>query len=178
MLEMQAIAEKEGYDEDEISEICDIYGELEKHIGFEDKRKDKRYVVKFHDIFYYTPNMESDEMLYLFDLFCQDMYENIDGNMSEYDKDRMFSRIQCGHYPAFEVDILEITKDNLPELSMKIFDEVEYFGAEYVDLYIKLVNDMQDLEDNYMIYWIDFLENNMDQSEKTIEQIKFNMEKK
>ena len=61
---------------------------------------------------------------------------------------------------------------------MKIFDEVEYFGAEYVDLYIKLVNDMQDLEDNYMIYWIDFLENNMDQSEKTIEQIKFNMEKK
>ena len=178
MLEMQAIAENEGYDEDAIDEICEIYGELEKHIGFEDKRKDKRYVVKFHDIFYYTPNMESKEMLYLFDLFCQDMYEDIDGNMSKYDRERMLSRMLCGHYETFKVDIPEITKDNLPELSMKIFDEVEYFGTEYVDLYVKLVNDMQDLEDNYMEYWIDFLENNMDQPEKIIEQIKFNMEKK
>ena len=52
-LEARIIIENTGnYDEDEIDEILGVYKTVLKHIGFKDRRKDNRFVVKFHDIFY------------------------------------------------------------------------------------------------------------------------------
>ena len=76
-LEAQAIIENTGnYDEDEIEEVLGVYETVLKHIGFEDKRRDNRFIVKFHDIFYYTPDeCEEIEMDRLFEEFCEMQYE-------------------------------------------------------------------------------------------------------
>lgn len=163
------------YDEYDIDFIMEIYNELMKHVGFEDRRRDKRFVVKFHDICYYTPvNKDGapteEEFWSIFDTFCMDSYYNLfdDENI---DTEMMLSRMCCGHYQAFLVDILEINKENAVELAMKIYDEVGYRGKEYVDGYIKLVNNMQDLEDNYMKYWVSFLRCGEYMPEETVKEI-------
>ena len=56
-LEAQMIVENTGnYSEEDVEEVMDTYEELMKNVGFEDNRRDKRYIVKFHDIFYYMPD--------------------------------------------------------------------------------------------------------------------------
>ena len=79
-LEAQIIVENTGnYDSGEIEEILEIYQEVIKHIGFKDNRRDSRFIVKFHDIFYYTPEKieNTDEFDGLFEAFCDDMYNDI-----------------------------------------------------------------------------------------------------
>ena len=55
-----------NYDDTDVDYIMDTYKELVKHMGFEDNRGDSRYIVKFHDIPYYTPYDRDNEQ----DLRC------------------------------------------------------------------------------------------------------------
>jgi len=175
-LEAQAIIENTGdYDDYVVGYILETYEELMKNVGFEDNRDDKRYIVKFHDICYYTAYDENEEEEFwnLFDMFCEDTIRNIEEELEaeDVDIDIMLTRMNVGHYQAFLVDIPEITKDNAIELAMKIYDEVGYRGKEYVRSYIYMVNMLQDLEDNYMTYWIEFLRAGEFMSEKAIKEI-------
>ena len=176
-LEAQAIIENTGnYDEEDVEYIMETYEELMKHIGFEDNRRDNRFIVKFHDIFYYMPDeVEAAEVDGLFENFCYEQSEIIDDELKEknIDIDYMLTRYDVGHYRAFWVDIPEITKDNAVDLAMEIYDEFNYKGKDYVKNYIYTVNLLQDLEDNYMDYWIDFLEVN-EIDENLVKQIKEN----
>lgn len=162
-LEAQIVVENTGnYDEEDIDYILETYEELEKNIGFEDRRRDSRYVVKFHDICYYSPDEEKisdSEFWNLFDIFCNEQIEWIDEeNRTEgIDRELMFTYYRCGHYPAFKVYIPEITKENTIEKAMEIYDEAGYRGAEYVKSYIFIVENLQYMEDNYMENWFDFL---------------------
>lgn len=180
-LEAQVLIENSGnYDEEETEYILKIYDELIKNIGFEDNRKDSRYIVKFHDIFYYMPDeVEAAEVDGLFEDFCYEQAETIEDELNEkhIDIDYMLTRQYVGHYRAFIVDIPEITKDNAVDLAMKVYDEFNYEGEEYVKNYIYTVNILQDLEDNYMDYWIEFLEGNEFIDEKYIKEIKENYKK-
>ena len=152
-----------NYDEEDIEYIMDIYNELVKHIGFEDKRRDKRFIVKFHDVFYYTPEgMDEETFNTWFEDFCRWEYDYILDQAKEknIDIDEMLTRMNVGHYQAFLVDIPEITEENAVDLAMDVFDEMEYNGCEYVKNYIEVVNMLQDLEDNYMEEWMCMLEAN------------------
>lgn len=176
-LEAQAIIENTGnYDEEEIEDIIEIYETAMKHVGFEDNRRDSRFIVKFHDIFYYIPkDMEdTDEFNNLFDAFCSDMYENIISQADEknIDIDEMLHPMYVGNYQAFVVDIPEITNDNAIDVAMRVYDEFNYEGKEYVENYIYLVDLLQDLEDNYMEYWFDFLDGNEYYTQQTIDEMK------
>lgn len=176
-LEARIIIENTGnYDEEEIDEVLGVYETVLKHVGFEDKRRDNRFVVKFHDIFYYTPEEieNTDEFNGIFDSFCEDMYDCIaetadEKNISIED---MLHPMYVGHYQAFIVDIEEITKDNAIDVAMKVYDEFSWNGKEYVENYIQLVNAMQDIEDNYMEYWFDFIEGNEYFPQETIDKMK------
>lgn len=171
LLEIKAYYESANYNEDEIPEILNIYTHLMEHVGFEDKRKDKRFVVKFPDVFYYKPELthEEDEIYEsLFNAFCQDTYETVHDTLEDHnfgDKDAvrgMFKLLNVGSYRAFRVPIDAITEDTAPTLAMDIFDEF-YDGDranDYIDAYIDSVNAMQALEDNYMDYWVEFLTDN------------------
>lgn len=177
-LEARAIIEATNdYSEDGVDEIMNIYESLAKHIGFEDKRHDNRFIVKFHDIFYYMPEkLEEDYeeiMNALFDDFCNMEYEYIKDDLetNHIDTDYMLTKYDVGHYPAFIIDIPEITDKNITDLAMEIYDEYGWEGINYVENYIHTVNLLQDLEDNYMDYWIEFLEGT-DIPEKYIKEIK------
>lgn len=179
-LEAQAIIESTGnYIDEEIEDVLDVYEELIKNVGFEDNRKDNRYIVKFHDIFYYMPDgTEAAELDRLFENFCYDQAEMIEDELKENNIaiDYMLTRYDVGHYRAFKVEIPEITKDNAADLAMKIYDEFNYEGKDYVKDYIYTINLLQDLEDNYMDYWIEFLELNEIQ-ENIVKEIKENYKK-
>lgn len=176
-LEAQIVVENTGnYDEDEIEEILEIYETVMKHVGFKDNRRDSRFVVKFHDIFYYTPREieDTDDFNNLFNAFCSDMYECVIEQADEknIDIDKMLGRMYVGSYQAFMVDIEEITNDNAIDIAMKVYDEFDYDGKDYVEDYIYLVGLLQDLEDNYMEYWFDFLEGNEYYPQETIDKMK------
>lgn len=177
-LEARALLERTGnyYDEEDIDYVITIWRVLAKHKGFEDNRRDKRFVVKFHDIFYYAPD-EIPE--YLFYDFCEMCYDNITDNAFENNIiiDDMLTRYDVGHYRAFKVDIPEITDDNILELAEEIWNELALDGIDYVEDYIKIVKDLQDLEDNYMQYWLGFIDNDDTHElfKKTLE--KYNKEK-
>ena len=176
-LEAQIVVENTGnYDEEEIEDILEIYETVLKHVGFKDNRRDSRFIVKFHDIFYYAPKdiEDTDGFNGLFDAFCSDMYENIicQADEKNIDVDEMLHQMYVGSYQAFVVNIEEITNDNAIDIAMKVYDEFNYDGKEYVENYIYLVNLLQDLEDNYMEYWFDFLEMNEYYPQKTIDGMK------
>lgn len=176
-LEAQIVVENTGnYDEEETEEILEVYETVMKHVGFEDKRRDSRFIVKFHDIFYYAPKEMEDtaEFNSLFNDFCYDMYDNITEQAHEkyISVDDMLHPMYVGHYQAFIVDIPEITNDNAIDVAMQVFDEFGWNGKEYVENYVQLVDMMQDLEDNYMEYWFEFLDGNEYFSQKTIDEMK------
>ncbi len=176
-LEARIIMKDTGnYDEEELDEALDVYEIVLKHVGFEDKRSDNRFVVKFHDIFYYAPDETDDtgEFDNLFEEFCEDMYRYIEE--TAYEKnisiDDMLHPMYVGHYQTFVVDIPEITKDNAIDVAMLVFNEFGCNGRDYVENYIQLVNVMQDLEDNYMEYWFDFIDGNEYFTQETINKMK------
>lgn len=176
-LEARIVIENTGnYIEDEIDEVLGVYETVLKHIGFKDNRRDSRFVVKFHDIFYYAPEEieNTDEFNGLFESFCSDMYECIieEANEKNISVDEMLHQMYVGHYQTFVVNIPEITKDNAIDVAMQVYDEFNWNGKEYVENYIYLVNAMQDLEDNYMEYWFDFLDGNEYYPQETIDKMK------
>lgn len=162
-MEARIIVERDGgYDDEEIGYIMETYNELMNHVGFEDNRSDKRYIVKFHDICYYTPDKnecDDNDFWNAFEIFCNDQAEMLEEDLKEegIDTDIMLTHYSCGHYPAFVVDIPEIKEEDAIILAMKIYDEVGYRGEEYVKNYIYMVEALQNMEDNYMDEWIEFL---------------------
>lgn len=186
-LEAKAIIEASGnYADEEIDDLMEVYDLLIKHVGFVDNRSDKRFVVKFHDIFYCMPDMmekeEEEAMDNVFDNFCEYEYETLMDDLNEhkigkhYLYDFMLSKHEVGHYSAFAIDIPEITKDNAVELAMEIYDECDYDGIDYVKDYIYIVEALQNMEDYYMEDWIEFLDDTI-VPQKIIDGIKENYKK-
>ena len=184
-LETQAIIEQtKNYDEEETEQILKIYDDVVKHIGFEDKRRDNRYIVKFHDIFYYTPEeLQKDEDTFnsMFEDFCNQQVEYMEDYFYErhIDIGEMLHPMYVGHYQAFIVNIPNITEENAAQVAMDIFDEFGWEGDVYASNYVTIVDTLQDLEDNYMEYWIEFLDNEAefrDIPKKYVEETKNNYE--
>ena len=164
----------------EIEEFLEDYlPEVKKHIGFKDERDDPRFVVKFHDICFYTntqdtsdekADMTESEFDSLFGTFCTDMYNNTEQFMEEegISDSELFSIHDVGHYKAFEKIIPELTEDNYLDIALEIYNEG--LSPEYINEYTKLSYYLQDMEDNYMTYWLEFLRC-MDIPEETIKNI-------
>lgn len=182
-LEAQAIIENTGnYDEEGVEEVMDVYDALAKHMGWQDKRRDKRFVVKFHDIFYYLPEeYDNDKIDTLFEEFCNEQYEMLEDDAIERGVkiEALLTRQNVGHYQAFQVDIPEITEDNIAELAMKFYDEYNWQGGERAEDQIYLIDTLKIMEDNYMEYWFDFLEQ-VEFDEKALKEMKekYNKDKK
>lgn len=181
-LEARIIVENTGnYDEEEIEEVLEVYEAVMKHIGFKDNRRDSRFIVKFHDIFYYAPKDIEDTDVFnsLFDTFCNDMYDVImeEAHEKNIDVDYMLHPMYVGSYQAFVENIEEITNDNAIDVAMRVYDEFYSDGKEYVEDYIYLVDLLQDLEDNYMEYWFDFLDGNEYYPQEMIDEMKNNYHK-
>ena len=164
----------------EIEEFLEDYlPEIKKHIGFKDERDDPRFVVKFHDICFYTntqdtsdekADMTESEFDSLFGTFCTDMYNNTEQFMVEegISDSELFSIHDVGHYKAFEKIIPELTEENYLDIALEIYNEG--LSPDYINEYTKLSYYLQDMEDNYMTYWLDFLRC-MDIPEETIKNI-------
>lgn len=176
-LEIRMLAEADGYCEEEIDDIVDIYNEVIKHVGFKDNRRDSRFIVKFHDIFYYAPEEYYDDEYYntLFSNFCDQEYDLIIENLKDENiwKDEILAGRPCGHYETFILRIPEITEDNAFEIATDIYTNVDgYSNIQYVNNYVKAVEMLQDLEDNYMEYWFEYLDEVCDFPKKFIKQMR------
>ena len=179
-LEEKIWAQNNFSDDFEIEEFLEDYlPEVKKHIGFKDERDDPRFVVKFHDICFYTntqdtsdekADMTESEFDSLFGTFCTDMYENTKQFMVEegISDSELFRIRDVGHYKAFEKIIPELTKENYLDIALEIYNEG--LSPDYINEYTKLSYYLQDMEDNYMTYWLDFLRC-MDIPEETIKNI-------
>ena len=164
----------------EIEEFLEDYlPEIKKHIGFKDERDDPRFIVKFHDICFYTntqdtsdekADMTESEFDSLFGTFCTDMYENTKQFMVEegISDSELFSIHDVGHYKAFEKIIPELTEENYLDIALEIYNEG--LSPDYINEYTKLSYYLQEMEDNYVTYWLDFLRC-MDIPEETIKNI-------
>ena len=164
----------------EIEEFIEDYlPEVKKNIGFKDERDDPRFIVKFHDICFYTntqdtanekADMTETEFDNLFGTFCTDMYNNTEQFMKEegISSYKLFSIHDVGNYKAFEKIIPELTKENYLDIALEIYNEG--LSPDYINEYTKLSYYLQDMEDNYMTYWLDFLRC-MDIPEETIKNI-------
>ena len=179
-LEEKIWAQNNFSDDFEIEEFLEDYlPEVKKHIGFKDERDDQRFVVKFHDICFYTntqdtqnenADMTESEFNSLFGTFCTDMYEGTkqfieEEGISEYE---VFSLHDVGNYKAFEKIIPELTKENYLDIALEIYNEG--LSPDYIDEYTKLSDYLQNMEDNYMTYWLEFLKMT-DIPEETIKNI-------
>ena len=180
-LEIRAIAESKGYEEEDVEYIADIFNELMKHKDFKDKRRDGRFIVKFHQIFWYMPDEKemSDEernaFEWRFEDFCEQQYNLVMLDIRDnapMELKEMLTSYDVGHYPAFMVDIPEINENNALDLAIQIYDEYNWKGEDYVKSYIYAVNLLQDLEDNYMEYWLEYLDGDETITKEHYEQMK------
>ena len=179
-LEEKIWAQNNFSDDFEIEEFLEDYlPEVKKHIGFKDERDDPRFIVKFHDICFYTntqdtanekADMTESEFDSLFGTFCTDMYNNTEQFMEEegISDSELFSIHDVGHYKAFEKIIPELTEENYLDIALEIYNEG--LSPDYINEYTKLSYYLQNMEDNYMTYWLDFLRC-MDIPEETIKNI-------
>lgn len=173
-LEEQIFIKDKYSDEFDREEIIEDYlPRVKEHIGFKDERRDTRFVVKFHDVCYYTntpEDMSEEEFETLFETFCNDMYESTKQVMEDnhMNKCELFKIRDVGHYSAFEMIIPEITEENYLDVTVEIYEEG--LAPSYIDDYVTLVEHLQDMEDNYMEYWLEHLRVN-DIPETTIKNI-------
>ena len=179
-LEEKIWAQNNFSDDFEVEEFLEDYlPEVKKHIGFKDERDDPRFVVKFHDICFYTntqdtadekADMTESEFDSLFGTFCNDMYENTKQFMEEEGISgyKLFSTYDVGHYKAFEKIIPELTEENYLDVALEIYNEG--LSPDYIDEYTELSYYLQNMEDKYMTYWLEFLKV-MEIPEETIKNI-------
>ena len=180
-MEIEILLREKEIDDCYKEEIRDDYlPRVRQHIGFCDERDDKRFVVKFHDIFYFTKtdgetkDLEQDVFDSLFQIFCDDMYEttqNLIETECKLTEREMMATHDIGHYSAFEYVIdKEITEENVVDVACEIYDAG--LSPYYIDDYVKVVNHLKDMEDNYMEYWLDFLScyEDYDNARKNIER--------
>ena len=166
-LEEKIWATNQLNDDYELEEFLEDYlPRVKAHIGFKDERRDSRFVVKFHDICFYTntqdmneekADMTQEDFDSLFGMFCSDEYERTKCLMEEdhMSTGALFKRGYVGNYQAFEKIIPEITEENYLDVALEIFDEG--LSPNYINWYTKLSDHLQDMEDNYMTYWLEFL---------------------
>ena len=180
-LEVRMLAEAKGYEEEDVDYIADIYKELMKHKDFKDNRRDKRFIVKFHNISWYMPDEkelsdeEQEAFEWRFEDFCEQQYHLVLLDIRDnapMELREMLTSYDVGHYPAFMVDIPEINEDNALDLAIQIYDEYNWKGEDYVKSYIYAVNLLQDLEDNYMEYWFEYLDGDETITKEHYEQMK------
>lgn len=156
-LETRIILQQDGYDSDDIDYIIKAYETLMKHKGFKDTRKDERFIVKFHRIFYYWPT-EVDE--FQFESFCRDMYEDTLAQLKEDQyvdyEDCLTMRPALGHYRSLKIKMDEITEDNALDLAQLFAFEYGSQVERYIEMHIKIVDVLQNLEDTYFKRWLDF----------------------
>lgn len=186
-LEEKIWAKEQFGDDYALEEFLEDYlPRVKVHIGFKDERSDKRFVVKFHDILYYTntqdtkeekADMTDEEFDSLFEMFCDDQYEGTKWLMSDnhMDEHSLFTTYDVGHYRAFELIIPELTEENYLEKALEIYNEG--LSPSYIDDYAILARHLQDMEDNYMTYWLEFLRAT-DIPETTIKNIERRWKKK
>ena len=186
-LEEKIWAKEKFSDDYELEEFLEDYlPRVKAHIGFKDERSDKRFVVKFHNICYYThtqdtkeekADMTDEEFDSLFEMFCDDQYEGTKWLMEDnhMDEKSLFSTYDVGHYRVFEMIIPELTEENYLEKALEIYNEG--LSPSYIDDYAILVRHLQDMEDNYMTYWLEFLRAT-DTPEETIKNIERRWKKK
>ena len=179
-LEEKIWAQNNFSDDFEVEEFIEDYlPEVKKHIGFKDERDDPRFVVKFHDICFYTntqdakdekADMTETEFNSLFGTFCTDMYENTEQFMEEegISGRELFSIHDIGNYKAFEKIIPELTEENYLDVTLEIYNEG--LSPDYINEYTELSDYLQNMEDNYMTYWLEFLKA-VDIPEETIKNI-------
>lgn len=179
-LEEKIWAKEQFSDDYELEEFLEDYlPRVKAHIGFKDERRDPRFVVKFHDICFYTntqdaneekADMTQEEFDSLFDMFCNEQYEGTKWLMNDnhMDEQELFSRYDVGNYRAFEMIIPELTEENYLDKALEIY--VEGLSPSYIDDYAILARHLQDMEDNYMTYWLEFLRET-DIPETTIKNI-------
>lgn len=179
-LEEKIWAQNNFSDDFEVEEFLEDYlPDVKKHIGFKDERDDPRFVVKFHDICFYTntqdtkdekADMTETEFDSLFGTFCNDMYENTEQFMEEegISDYELFALRDVGHYRAFEKIIPELTKENYLDIALEIYNEG--LSPDYINEYTELSYYLQNMEDNYMTYWLEFLRV-MEIPEETIKNI-------
>lgn len=179
-LEARAILEQE-YGESDVEDVLYIYDSVVKHIGFEDKRRDKRFIVKFHDIFTVTPTMPSEEFFdKMFDAFCSQQYDNYMEEMHTLgvNVNNVLQPNTIGHYRAFPLDIPHITEENTIDIAREVHDR--WLGLHYVDDYVAMVEAMQAMEDSYLNDWLQYVkdfEGIQGISHKTIKTIEKNITK-
>lgn len=179
-LEEKIWAQDKFSDDYALEEFLEDYlPRVKKHIGFKDERRDPRFVVKFHDICYYTntqdtkdekADMDEERFNSLFDMFCNEQYETTKWLMDDnaMDERGLFSMYDVGHYRAFELIIPELTEENYLDKALEIY--TKGLSPDYIDDYTKLSDHLQDMEDNYMEYWLEFLRAT-DTPEETIDNI-------
>lgn len=166
-IETKIYLEQQSFSEYEIEELVEEYiPEVKKHIGFEDNRSDKRFVVKFHDICYFThtpEDMSDDEFNNLFDIFCTEQYEMTKDYIDEecwLTELQIFATHDIGHYRAFEYVVENITEENYLDIAINIYNEG--LSPNYIHDYVKIANYLQAMEDNYMKNWLEFLRGYID----------------
>ena len=175
-LELKIYLQDKGYDDYDVEELIEDYiPRVKEHIGFCDNRRDSRFVVKFHDIFYFheAEDMPEEQFNMLFELFCEEQYQITQEIIKEdcsLTERQLLTTHDVGHYRTFEVIISEpISEENYVDWAIKIYEEG--LSPAYIDDYVKIANHLQDMEANYMEYWIEFLEAN-DIPDTTIKKIK------
>lgn len=162
-LETKIYLQSKGFDDYEIEELIEDYiPEVEKCIGFEDNRSDKRFVVKFHDICFFTntpEDMDEETFDYLFDIFCSQEYEATKDFMDEecvLSEQKLFKTYEVGHYQMFEYIVEDkITEENVIDIAIDIYNEG--LSPYYIHDYTKLSNYLYEMEKHYMEWWLDFL---------------------
>lgn len=160
-MEMRIYLEQNYYNADEMIE--DYLPRIKKHIGFVDDRRDKRFIVKFHDIMP-KENMDEKEFNRVFEWFCNDMHEMVIEQMRELydtDEDEVTGSYSVGHYYPMRIDIEEITEDNLMDVLIKIYEEGVY--PDYIDKHVGTVKLLKELEDNYVEWWEEYVNDWMTQ---------------
>lgn len=161
-LEAQLAIQASGnYSDDEVPDIMQAYRALAQHMGWQDRRSDHRFVVKFHDILYCTLHMDTGKLDALFDAFCQDVcddtIEQINEAFPNVDVEDLLTTQHIGSYRALVLYTPEITEENIVELATRAYDEYPSAPDEYVEAHIYTVDTLQYLEDTYLTRWIEFL---------------------
>lgn len=165
-IELSVYLKSLDYDDDEIEYMVeDVLPVAKKYIGWEDRRRDKRFIVKFPDIIYDKGfNGEDKTMDSLFEDFCSETYEWVKEEMSNRKcyLNNIATRYNIGNYSGLVLEregIHDITNDNILEVVRKVFDQSSYDADETLRQHIETVNILQELEDTYKDWWGEYIRN-------------------
>lgn len=165
-IELTLYLKKLDYDDEDIEYMVnELLPIAKKYIGWEDKRRDNRFIVKFHDIIYDKGfNNEDETMNQLFDDFCQETYEWVKDEMANkkcYEKD-ILTTYSIGHYQGLKLEragVHSITEENIYDVVASVFNEFcgEYDISDKLRQHIETVNILQELEDTYKNWWGEYV---------------------